>query len=225
MFLQLPLMSTSHCTASDCSCVECIIDHSCSDHEYCKLCDRPLICTALNCLCIDCSTRKNNRKFVQALLAYHSEYASEIIPHIEKTRHLPNVDVNYVDTYGNTPLLYVVQLCSGALPMCQYLVECNADVNYAGMWSRTALHYACIRNLPLVEFLVDNNADVNIRDYFGTTPLMTAAKFTIPKPDIITYLIDHGANSTLTNYPTDLCPHGQRAANMTLHQSIQDLLV
>ena len=81
-------------------------------------------------------------------------------------------DINYVDDYGYTPLLYHAGH-SSAEKQAICLLRLGADIHYTyKLYQKNALHYAVSAgSLELVKCLMEAGADVNARDWNGDTPL------------------------------------------------------
>ena len=81
-------------------------------------------------------------------------------------------DINYVDDYGYTPLLYHAGH-SFAEKQAICLLRLGADIHYTyKLYQKNALHYAVSAgSLELVKCLMEAGVDVNAQDANGDTPL------------------------------------------------------
>jgi ribosomal protein S6 len=94
------------------------------------------------------------------------------------TEYLINngADINAVDAYGNTPLLYA---CKSKKPeIVEYLINKGAKINQYNFIKETPFMVA-VRTLPkkTVEFLIDRGADIDAKDDQGNTALDFAIKW------------------------------------------------
>ncbi len=81
-------------------------------------------------------------------------------------------DINYVDIYRTTPLLYAIQYNN--LDMVRVLVERGADVNYVNSIGSTPLMYAISEeNFEIVKYLLDHGVK-DINSGRNGTPLIMA---------------------------------------------------
>lgn len=78
----------------------------------------------------------------------------------------------------------------------ELLIKNGANVNYRNDNHQTPLFHAR-KNLSMVKLLIKYGADVNIIDNLGRTLLFTFKNF--DSPEIIEYLIQHGANVNAKN--------------------------
>lgn len=77
------------------------------------------------------------------------------------------------------------------------LIRANADVNATDKDGDTALHLACsVGNLEIVQ-IVASRSNINTLNNAGRTPLSHAAYES--RPDIVRFLIDHGADVSAIN--------------------------
>ena len=79
----------------------------------------------------------------------------------------------------------------------QLLLGYGASADVRGDWGLTPLHLAAARGrLGAVRFLVlEANADVNAKDGLGMTPLHNASWSTDASPEVVQFLLEHGANA------------------------------
>ena len=108
-----------------------------------------------------------------------------------------DTDVDAVDDYGNTPLIYAAKCCHhGCL---RTLLQAGADVNKTNNEGSTALNGATSASVTCIDVLLGAGADVNISNNGGMTPIMTAA--TSDNKECIQKLLDAGAdlNAVLKN--------------------------
>lgn len=117
-------------------------------------------------------------------------------------------DINYVDTYGYTPLMYHAGH-KNAEEQAVYLVNLGADIFVTQGWNReTVLHKAVSAGcLNLVKCLLEAGADATATDANGDNPLEHAFRcamtFDLVKLELVTaYLLEEGIPVTerLQNY-------------------------
>ncbi len=111
-------------------------------------------------------------------------------------------DINYVDAYGYTPLLYHAGHKYAEEQAIQ-LVKLNADISATQGWKHeTVLHKAVSAgSLNLVKCLLEVGADVGVTDAKGNTPLecafQNAITFDLIKLEPVTvYLLSQGVPVT-----------------------------
>ena len=86
------------------------------------------------------------------------------------------MDVNAIDTYGNTPLIAAAG--SGQRPMVRFLLERNADVNALNNEDNSALMAAAAQgDYKLLHALLEAGADVDARNNKGETALFFAVQY------------------------------------------------
>lgn len=109
---------------------------------------------------------------------------------------------NVIDTTENesmnTPLMLAAK--NGKLKVVELLVNANCDVDKAGFFGLTALHYA-VRNdhLAVTKFLCEQGkADCNIEDQAGNTPMHDASRMGNLK--CVDVLLAAGADVEHTNH-------------------------
>ncbi len=100
-------------------------------------------------------------------------------------------DVNAINIYGITPLLYAVDL--GNYQICNFLLEKGANPNYIPPYDPPALSMAIINNRDsILSLLLKYKANPNILDKYGYTPLTYAIYYgNYLAADLLLYL---GAN-------------------------------
>jgi len=103
-------------------------------------------------------------------------------------------DVNFVDSIGNTPLVYAIQKRS--LPIVKSLVKNDANINYIMKSNQESiLMYAIeMEELEIVKLLVDYGANINYRNSAGETVLKKAAAKP-EKLEIFEYLVEYDINN------------------------------
>lgn len=122
---------------------------------------------------------------------------------IEAVRHLiqSGCDVNEVDEDGRTPLMDAILNCDCSSAMVQLLLENGASVNVADKVQHwTSLHFASRDGKPvLVSLLLKRGARVDAVDVYGNTPLLRALTAHQNVAEVITLLLEAGANPHLRN--------------------------
>jgi ankyrin repeat protein len=111
-------------------------------------------------------------------------------------------NINAADSDGRTPLMHAVLASDSDQRTIQFLVSRGADVNLHDKGQRwTALHFAARdQKLSIVEALVTAGAQVDAEDSFGNTPLWRAVMEKNVLPEIITFLLKHGASPDRKNH-------------------------
>lgn len=139
------------------------------------------------------------------------------------------IDVNSRNAYGETPLQLAAEfsevktlkfllkngakinehgfneltaihraVMSSNIENIKFLVKKGADINDVDYQNKTVLHLANYDNIELVMYLADNVKDINARDELKRTCLHYAA-YNSNNINVINYLIEKGANITLTD--------------------------
>ncbi|KAK5993675.1 Ankyrin-2 [Cladobotryum mycophilum] len=115
-------------------------------------------------------------------------------------------DINALDAKGRTALSYGA--FKGHVGVVKLLANEGADVNKLSKGDRTALWYATAgkmhrkNRLDIVAHLVERGAAVDTQASDGYTPLMKVIEDQ-HDPDIISYLVDHGASTTIRKHQPD----------------------
>jgi ankyrin repeat protein len=130
-------------------------------------------------------------------------------------RALNGDDVNIVDQYGQTALMYAIRTVVSALPFLrdldnkaairkdiietvELLLDKGADPNMVGNDGTTALMTAIISgDIEIVELLLDKGAHTNIVNTYGQTALISAAWY--GHSGIVELLLDRGANPNIVD--------------------------
>ncbi len=113
--------------------------------------------------------------------------------HLDVVKYLVSqgADINAMDTYGKTALMYAAQ--KGQLSIVKYLIAQGADVNHKDSNGATALTDAAqFGNLEVVKYLVSKGANVNDKRDNGQSALMEAVQS--KNVELVKYLVSKGAN-------------------------------
>lgn len=123
-----------------------------------------------------------------------------------QTKNLPAVDMllnqgvdpNVRDRAGRTALMYAA--LDGDLPMMELLIRGGVDVSAQDRAGYSALHFAAQEyRAPAAELLLKAGAQVDQQDSHGNTPLFRAVFNSRGRGDVISLLLNHGANRVLAN--------------------------
>ncbi|HEX5339196.1 MAG TPA: ankyrin repeat domain-containing protein [Gallionella sp.] len=119
------------------------------------------------------------------------------------------IDFNVRDNAGNSLLHEAATFVSDGGEMARNLIARGASVDLKNIDGKTALHLAASQNnAPLSRLLLEKGAPVNDRDNLGNTPLHLTAS-----PEVVTALLDSGANPDLPN------KRGDRPVNGTVERT------
>jgi uncharacterized protein len=149
----------------------------------------------MSALCVSASSameKSENIKMLNSQLI--SAIRSDNIKQAQELLKEPDLDINYIDRYGEFPLKEAC--CAGNLAMIKLLVEKGADINLPNnSYSWTPLIFACNRNfLAGAKFLIENGANVNFQDCWQRTPLTLTTH-----PTAVLLLLSNGANVNLAD--------------------------
>lgn len=141
-------------------------------------------------------------------------------------------NVNSRNRLGATAIFLAVALNSKPeVPAA--LLDAGADVNIRNIEGFTPLHGKpfgdfspyLFNNIAAMSMLLNAGADVNARSENGSTPLHTAAAGS-DNPDIITFLLDAGADGTAVNddlqTPFDLARDNEALAGTAAYWALND---
>ena len=109
-----------------------------------------------------------------------------------------NRDLNKLDKYGKTPIMYACLI--GSLEIVQELVKHGADVNKRDLLNWTPAFYA--KDVAIVDYLLSVGADINAQDYRGNNLILNSllaapgshAYGSAQQFSLIKLLVDHGIN-------------------------------
>lgn len=110
--------------------------------------------------------------------------------HVEMVKLLLKLgaDCKHVDSWGRNLLHF-----TKSLPLMEYLIEHDLDINGKDDWGRTPLHDAVQASDPeTVAFLLEKGADIEAQDRNGCTPLHEAAR--TGRAEMIKVLLENGAD-------------------------------
>ena len=104
-----------------------------------------------------------------------------------------------------TPLMMAVENCRK--DVVSFLIEHEANVDLQDEDGDTALHFACRSHasLEILSCLIENGASINACTNCKVTPLMMAVENC--HKDVVSYLIEHGANVDLQDEDGDTALH------------------
>jgi uncharacterized protein len=108
------------------------------------------------------------------------------------------IDVNIQEKHGRTPLMDAV--INKNEELVKILVQRGANVNLQDARGLSALHFASQNyQLEIIRVLIINNVEIDIQDINGNTPLSDAVFNSKGKGEVISLLIENGANRDLVN--------------------------
>jgi ankyrin repeat protein len=103
-------------------------------------------------------------------------------------------DINAVDNFGNTPLIYSLlrpDISQRKPEIVKYLIEKGALINKCTWLKVTPIMVAVSYSTPeIIELMIDKGADINAKDMFGHSVLDYAIK---KNPDVVSILKQNGA--------------------------------
>ena len=92
-------------------------------------------------------------------------------------------DINFVDTYNSTPLVYAVRAEAVNIDMVKLLISAGADLDFVRTVKHRHLHHdtplmsaAWSGHLEIVEVLIDSGATIDFRNNHGHTALSHASQ-------------------------------------------------
>lgn len=127
------------------------------------------------------------------------------IAEIQSVLEEGNVTIYASDERGKTALMFAVE-CDD-VPMVRWLLETGgANTSLADDNGDTALMHA-LHNSDIVRYLLeDGSSFIDQRNEDGNSVLLLAARFVAEEDmgfELITYILEHGADIFLTNYDGD----------------------
>lgn len=115
-----------------------------------------------------------------------------------KTIFDSGIDINFRDGEERTPLMNAV--IENKTHMVKDLINAGADIDAQDSTGATALHFAAQNYfVDMVTVLLENKAQVDIGDTNGNTPLSDAVFYSNGRGEIISLLLQYGANRKLEN--------------------------
>ena len=114
-------------------------------------------------------------------------------------------NINACTDFKITPLMMAVQNCRKYV--VSFLIEHGANVDLQDEDGDTALHFACRSHasLEILSCLIENGASINACTNCKVTPLMMGVENC--HKDVVSYLIEHGANVDLQDEDGDTALH------------------
>lgn len=110
-----------------------------------------------------------------------------------------NSSFTFAPSGGNTPLHEAVR--NNNYKDVAKLLKKGAQVNCRNNGLKTPLHIAVYEgNCELIRLLLAAGADVNAQDWYGCTPLYHAVESELSSCEMITILLDNGADYTIPTY-------------------------
>ena len=107
-----------------------------------------------------------------------------------------SIDVNTVDKYGCTPLIWGAR--GGKVEVVAYLIKKGADLTAKGYGGMNAMHHACNQlEEDVLGLLISSGADVGSVDDSGNTPLHWSCERGVLRP--VQALIEAGADLNVAN--------------------------
>ena len=101
------------------------------------------------------------------------------------------LDINAVDDYGQTPLIYAAFYNKPKI--IKYLIDKGAKINKYNWYKVTPFMHAAMKTTPeIIELMIHNGADINAKDQFGRTAFIWAAMQSTP--EIIESMIHNGVD-------------------------------
>jgi uncharacterized protein len=108
------------------------------------------------------------------------------------------IDINFRDGEERTPLMNAV--IENKTHMVKDLINVGADINAQDSTGATALHFAAQSYyVDMVKVLLENKAQVDVGDANGNTPLSDAVFYSNGRGEIISLLLQYGADRKLEN--------------------------
>jgi len=119
-------------------------------------------------------------------------------PEIVKVLIAAGANVDIVDFYGKTALMYAPTRRYHSLEIAEVLIAAGANVNQADYSGTTALMTACMNGLiEIAKVLIAAGADINKRGEFDNTALIYACKY--GHLTTVKLLVSKGADVDMVN--------------------------
>lgn len=101
-----------------------------------------------------------------------------------------------MDKLGRDEFFY--SIIDGNYKIAKKLTKTVADFNYQDKNGYSYLHAAVQSEMQeMIALLIEKGVDINSQDKFGRTPLMVALIYHRDNKEMISYLINHGADPTI----------------------------
>ena len=108
-------------------------------------------------------------------------------------------DIDLVDEYGDTPLLYAAKGLN--LDLVKYLLEEGANPDYVNSCGEAPLHCVIdnaskdeVTAITILEDLLNHNADIELVGYMGKTPFLKSCSR--DSLQVIKFLVARGCNTS-----------------------------
>ena len=180
--------------------------------------------------CPDAFSARQSRQWYATTLLHAAVMKKHT--HVADALLSAGASVDSTDCCSNTPLLQIVEMQPGEVPLIKDLIKHGADLNYQGGTSLTALMLVAKNkshnSLPLVPLLLDAGADPSITDSRGYTALHIAASE--GNVEVVKLLLHHGVDPQFgergagSPVPSPFHLANQAAVFITMFTPLQQIL-